>query len=153
MGRIVKIFVYFLLLLPFSAVASEDIKCLASNIYFESRGESLAGQLAVAHVTVNRVLSPKFPNTVCDVVYQAKYHELFPLRNKCQFSWFCDGIKEDITDIEAYEKAKDIATYVLTAGSLDITDGALYYHARTVSPYWNKHMNHTLTIGNHIFYK
>lgn len=147
-----KLFLFLLLLLPFSAVASEEIECLANNIYFESRGEPLVGQLAVAHVTINRVLSSKFPNTVCGVVYQAKYNELFPLRNKCQFSWYCDGIKEDIKDKKAYQKAKEVATYALT-GSLDITNGALYYHARTVSPYWNKHMDHTITIGNHIFYK
>lgn len=147
-----KLVLLFLLLLPLSAVASKDIECLATNIYFESRGESLAGQVAVAHVTMNRVFSSKFPNSICEVVYQAKYHEMLPLKNQCQFSWYCDGLKEIIKDKKAYQKAKDVAFYVLHGG-LDITDGALYYHSRTVSPYWNKEMNHTVTIGNHIFYK
>lgn len=147
-----KFLVLLLLLLPFGAVASQDLECLATNIYFESRGEGLAGQLAVGHVTMNRVFSPKFPNSVCEVIHQAKYHEMVILRNQCQFSWFCDGKKEEIKDSRAYQRALDVARYVLSGG-VDITDGALYYHARTVSPYWNKEMDHTITIGNHIFYK
>ena len=75
--------------------------CLATNIYHEARGESYAGKVAVANVTMNRVTSPKFPNTICDVVYQAQTKENWkgntvPKRNKCQFSWYCDGKSDNI---------------------------------------------------------
>ncbi len=86
--------------------------CLATNIYHEARGESYAGKVAVANVTMNRVTSPKFPNTICDVVYQAQTKENWkgntvPKRNKCQFSWYCDGKSDDIILVTADGKIRN----------------------------------------------
>ena len=69
-----------------------EIECMAKNIYFEAAIESTAGQLAVAQVTLNRVKSKHYPNTVCEVVYEGPHHASgHPKRDRCQFSWYCDG--------------------------------------------------------------
>lgn len=134
------------------------IKCLAENIYFEARGQSIAGQLAVGHVTINRVDSDQFPNTVCDVVYQAKYYtnwkgNYVPKRHQCQFSWFCDGKAEEINDIRAWKRALMIAEFVFYRGDdSDMTGGSLWYHARHVEPYWAASMNRVGMIDDHVFY-
>ena len=70
-------------------------------MYHEAKGESLAGKSAVAHVTLNRVKHPKYPNNICDVVQQAKYYTNWrgkqtPVIGLCQFSWYCDGKSDDI---------------------------------------------------------
>lgn len=143
---------FFLLLLPATSFANE-VECLAKNIYFESRGEPTAGQLAVGFVTLNRVKSKKFPNTICEVVYQAKYLHKTPIRNKCQFSWYCDGYVETIRDLDAYKKATNLANYLVYSAPIDITEGALFYHSLSVDPYWNKSVDRVLLLGNHIFYK
>jgi N-acetylmuramoyl-L-alanine amidase len=143
----------------------EELQCLALNIYFEAGIESNAGKMAVANVVFNRVDSPKFPNTICEVVHQGPTKPSWknpdvqvPIRNQCQFSWWCDG-KEDVPyDGEAWEKSKEIATtlYALRNNgqlTLDITDGAMYYHADYVTPYWAKSFVKTANIDQHIFYK
>lgn len=123
-------------------------ECLALNIYFEARGESLAGQLAVGHVTLNRVASSKFPNSLCEVVYQRKS----PAKYRCQFSWYCDGVREVVRDKVAYSKALELARYLLEYRPLDITEGALWYHSKKVTPYWAESFRVTVTIDDHIFY-
>jgi len=142
----IAVLILGLFLSPFS-LANE---CLALNIYFESRGESVAGQLAVGHVTLNRVASSKFPNTICDVVYQATQSP--PLRWKCQFSWFCDGVRELVSDKAAYDKAVKLSEYLLEQRPLDITEGALWYHAKNVRPHWSWSFRVTTVIDDHIFY-
>jgi len=137
-----------------------EIICLAKNIYFEARGESIAGQTAVASVTLNRVKSPKFPNTVCEVVHQAKYSKWWkethnrdvPIKNKCQFSWYCDGKSDKVHDHNAYKKIYRLASYLYNA-DIDNTSGAIYYHANYVSPYWSEHMTIVSVADTHIFYK
>jgi spore germination cell wall hydrolase CwlJ-like protein len=131
-----------------------EIDCLAKNIYFEARGEPLVGQMAVAQVTLNRVKSPKYPNTICDVVYQAKKNDRgIPIRNKCQFSWYCDGKADKVHDVIRYENVRKLAIKMLSLDSIDITEGALYYHSYKVSPYWKTSMIKTVTIEGHTFYK
>lgn len=142
-----------LALLFYSPAALADVECLALNIYHEARSESTAGQLGVGLVTLNRVASRKFPNNVCDVVYQGQYSNGAPIKWKCQFSWWCDGVRERVEELEAYQKAKSIAVYLLYNAPLDITDGALYYHSKNVRPYWSEHFTVTTVIDNHIFYK
>lgn len=126
-------------------------QCLANNIYFEARSEGTAGQIAVGQVTLNRVNHEQFPDTVCAVVHQAVMKDGRPVRDRCQFSWYCDGAPEVIRNFKAYEKADEIAAYLLNTEMPDITDGALYYHNHTVSPGWRH--KHVITIGNHIFYR
>jgi N-acetylmuramoyl-L-alanine amidase len=133
-----------------------DVRCLAMNIYHEARSESLAGQYAVADVVLNRVESNRFPDTVCEVVHQARLWEGYPVRNKCQFSWYCDGKAEKVpeADKDVYSIARMIAFKVYYANSRwDFTDGATHYHADYVTPSWAATKTKTVTVGNHIFYR
>lgn len=126
--------------------------CLAQNIYFESANQSFAGRLAVANVVMNRVKDEQFPDTVCEVVYQAKLIRSFPVRNMCQFSWYCDGLDDLPTDSKTWMQSLYLADRVLFGEYKDITEGALWYHSDAVTPYWSKHLNLVTTIDNHLFY-
>ena len=96
-----------------AAAAQKAEKCLATAIYFEARGESVRGQIAVAQVVLNRVFSPFYPNEVCGVVYQnAERHD------SCQFTFACDGIPDIVTEPDAWARAKHIAR--------DMLDGKLW---------------------------
>lgn len=135
-----------------------EIGCLAKNIYFEAGIEDTAGKVAVALVTVNRVLDSTFPESICDVVHQAKRDTKGnPIRYKCQFSWYCDGKADTPFQSENWQDSQNLAWKVFTLYSenklLDITDGALYYHATYVTPYWAESMTRTTKIGSHIFYR
>ena len=126
----------------------EALHCLAMNIYHEARSESRTGQVAVASVTLNRVKSKTFPNSVCGVVKQGN-----PKRKRCQFSWWCDGKKDDPTDKEAWNKAVKIGRFSLLGITSDPTKGALYYHANHVRPSWTRTFKRTARIGDHSFYR
>jgi len=136
-----------------------EIICLAKNIYFEARGESVFGKVAVASVTLNRVESPNFPDTICGVVYQAKLSQWHleqgrevPLLNQCQFSWYCDGKSDEIYDHKTYESIYKLAELVYNM-DIDVTDGATHYHADYVEPNWSKSMPMVAVVDTHIFYK
>jgi spore germination cell wall hydrolase CwlJ-like protein len=134
-------------------ITVEDHECLAMNIYHEARGEDVEGQIAVAHVTMNRVEHEYFPDTVCDVVYQARYNSAGnPIRHQCQFSWYCDGRSDRIRNEDAWQQAREIAFQVMTGEIKDNTDGATFYHTKYVSPHWIDHMEVSTSIGVHIFY-
>jgi len=133
--------------------------CLAQNIYFEAGNQPFSGKLAVANVVLNRVKSPQFPDTICEVVKQTKKYkeswrtgELVPVRGQCQFSWFCDGRpdepKDSVTLLESFRIA-DIAM----SNEIDVTNGALFYHADYSDPYWSDHLERLVQIETHIFYK
>jgi spore germination cell wall hydrolase CwlJ-like protein len=131
-------------------------ECLAQNIYHEARGESQFGMIAVAYVTMNRVYSEDYPDDVCDVVYQGKADSNGnPVRHKCQFSWYCDGKSDKITEEEVFLDAKHVASYVIHHydSSLDPTAGATMYHSVGVTPYWADSFEKTNEIENHIFYR
>lgn len=137
---------------------SEQIECLAQNIYHEARSESYTGQRAVAWVTLNRVDSGEYPDNVCGVVFQGRKDKKGnPLRNKCQFSWYCDGKDDDIVDVEAWNNAMFIAEIVYANHSngypFDPTEGATMYHASYAKPYWTDDFEKTVRIDDHIFYK
>ena len=124
-----------------------ELTSLACNIVFEARGESRAGQLGVALVTINRVISKRFPDNITDVVYQ-----------KYQFSWHTDGLSDKVKNLKAWNNAIHIASYVLGIDDkeypyVDITDGSLFYHSVKVSPYWADKRNVIVRIDNHLFYK
>lgn len=151
----------------------EEEFCLAQNVFFESSVDNKAGMAAVADVTLNRVKDNRYPNTVCEVVYQAimkeswktkQYPDLpdserkyIPVRNKCQFSWYCDGKSDDIPiGAENWVKAQMVAWEMMHNGTLrGISDGSTHYHATYVKPIWRKDIGMTLVgrIGSHIFYR
>ena len=148
------------------------IECMAKNIYHEAKSQSLAGQMAVGLVVLNRVKSKNFPDDVCKVVYEGPIREswktrkdpslpkekrkYYPIRHRCQFSWYCDGKSDEIPvyDIDVYRTALIIAQRVFFGSySKDITQGATHYHADYVFPSWRKQKTKTLVVGNHIFYR
>ena len=131
----------------------KDLECLAKNIYFESRGEDVLGQYALGLVTQNRVKSNRFPNTICEVVKQGRYWNNNPIKNKCHFSWFCDGKSDNPKDKEAWGISLHIAQSLLLYTIEDFTEGSTHYHAITVSPKWSRDMKQATTIGSHIFYE
>ena len=126
----------------------EQLRCLALNIYWEARSESIAGQLAVAAVTLNRVQNPRFPSDVCDVVRQGGEIR----RHRCQFSWWCDGKKDDPVNADSWRRATTLARLVSAGVAKDPTNGALWYHADYVNPAWAVRMERVAQIGRHIFY-
>lgn len=135
--------------LPAAAFSKEEQTCLATGIYFEARGEVARGQEAVAQVILNRVRAPSYPDTICGVVYQNQH-----MRNRCQFSFACDGIPDRITNRRAYEKAERIALEV-TKGEIWLPEvgSATHYHATYVRPRWARAMERVDKIGLHIFYR
>ena len=130
-------------------VSDKELWCLATAIYFEARGESYRGQVAVAQVVLNRVKDHRYPDTICGVVFQNQSR-----RNSCQFSFACDGIPETINDRKSWAQAEDIANR-FTAGQLYLTEvgDATHYHATYVRPAWAPRMNKVTQIGLHVFYK
>lgn len=129
--------------------------CLAQNIYFEARGSTLADRAAVADVTLNRVDHDKFPKTICGVVKQAKTDQHGnPVKNKCQFSWYCDGKKKTIRDAQAWAEAQALAWNIIHNKSYrGISSGATHYHTTYVRPYWSKKFNLIGQIGAHQYYR
>lgn len=143
-----------------NASIETQVNCLANNIYHEARGEKSEGRYAVAWVTMNRVKSKKFPNTICGVVHQAVRHNGKLVKHRCQFSWYCDGKSDrinthNIIERRAWQNAKDIAVDVMTMQMKDFdpTKGAVMYHNTHVKPKWRKSFKKTVKIGRHIFYK
>ena len=131
------------------SASARELDCLATAIYFEARGESEQGQMAVAQVILNRAASGKFPATICGVVYQGESR-----RDACQFSFACDGVPETKSDGRAWRRAQDIAEKAVAGQDLvSSVQGAIYYHASYVSPYWAPSMSRVATVGQHIFYK
>ena len=135
--------------------------CLALNTYHEAKNQSTVGQIATAQVVMNRVEDKRFPNTVCEVVKQGPTrpswedpNKEYPIKHRCQFSWYCDG-KSDIPKNEkAWRKAQDVAFLVLYDKiKVDVTEGATHYHATYVKPAWAKTKKRTTQIEKHIFYR
>lgn len=122
-------------------------------IYFEARDQSFLGQLAVGQVIMSRVESPEFPNTPCDVVKQGRTIGGRPLRNQCHFSFWCDGKPEKADDENAAALAVMAAAITYFWMSPDITGNALYYHAKSVTPWWAREYEQTVTIQDHVFYR
>jgi spore germination cell wall hydrolase CwlJ-like protein len=147
-----------LLLASFNVIADEveltpyqenQISCLAQNIFFESGAEPKTGQVAVGMVTMNRVNSGKFPDSVCGVVKQK-------VKGLCQFSWVCNPSKKinAFKNTNTYKQAHELATHIYLQHEQipDITKGAMYFHTVYVHPNWTN-LKKTTRIGQHIFYK
>ena len=135
--------------------------CLALNTYHEAKNQSLVGQIATAQVVMNRVADDRYPNTVCEVVKQGPHRpswenpeKEYPIRHRCQFSWYCDGKPDVPKNEKAWRKAQDVAFLVLyNKINLDVTEGATHYHATYVKPAWAKTKTRTTKIEKHIFYR
>ena len=136
----------------FTEINSKHIECMAKAIYFESRNESLAGQLAVGLVVKNRSMSDVFPKDICSVVYEGVHDARgVPIINQCQFSWYCDGSQKKKLDMVHWERALSLAKVILMGKIFDFTEGALFFHSISINPRWN--LKRIGSIGNHIFYK
>lgn len=156
-------FILFLMMTVFSQMSysntpysEEDIDWLVTNVYFEARNQGIAGQLAVAMVTINRVEDRRFPNTIREVVTQGHtYRNGFPIRNRCQFSWYCDGKSDRIRNKKAFNDIKRIVLIYIQNRDImiDITEGATHYHADYVLPDWARTKRKTIEIEDHIFYR
>lgn len=132
---------------------NEQEVCLVQTIYFEARGETLRGQLAVANVILERVSNKYFPNTICKVVKSGKYFKGSPVKNRCAFSYWCDGKSERMYDKLSYKKALTVKDLALSGSVVATVDKSTHYHALYVNPKWAKEMKKISQIGKHIFYK
>ena len=133
----------------------EAITCLTLNIYFESRNQPIEGQIAVSQVVLERVKSEKYPNTVCEVVFQGPTYSWsvnYPIKDRCQFSWYCDGLSDKPKDKIAWLNSLEVAEKVYY-GLTDTVKGATHYHSVKVDPWWAKYKVKVRQIGDHIFYK
>lgn len=132
-----------------------EVKCLALNVYFEARNESTAGKIAVSQVVFNRVRSERFPNSICGVIKQGKHINNHPVRDRCQFSWYCDGKLDDPKNIREWNQNLELSQYLVRSRDhlLDITDGATHYHASYVSPQWSRAFDKVVQIDTHVFYR
>jgi N-acetylmuramoyl-L-alanine amidase len=128
-----------------------DLRCLAQNVYFEARGESRTGQLAVAGVTMNRVASPRFPATVCGVVHETRW-DATRKRFVGAFSW--TEIERPSTPNGAeWQRAMESATAVYDHEETVPVGNALFYHASHVEPSWTRTKKRVAKIGRHVFYE
>jgi spore germination cell wall hydrolase CwlJ-like protein len=127
----------------------QERRCLAVGIYFEARGETNSGQVAVADVIMNRVASKDYPNTICGVVFQGSYRQ-----TGCQFSFTCDGESDRPRDLKPWRKAQHVANMVTMRADRErqLAENVLHYHADYVEPVWAARLYRVAKIGRHIFY-
>lgn len=132
-----------------NSISAEEKYCLQQNIFFEARNQSTLGQVAVAWVTLNRVESSRYPDSICEVVWQNK-----------QFSWTHDGKKDhpsdNILEQQAWEKAGHVKEAVLidwAMGDKSPIGASTHYHADYVTPYWAESYERVAQIDSHIFYQ
>ena len=144
-----------------AANVEEEAHCLALGLYHEARGETELGQIAVAQVILNRVKSPKYPGSICGVVFENEHRF-----NACQFSFACDGRSDKPENWPMYQKMKQLADEVLCnpecsyhvhrdpplARLPSSMRRASHYHTFRVNPGWSRRINRVGQIGAHIFY-
>ena len=128
--------------------------CLALNIFWEARNQDIIGQLAVGQVVMNRVADKRYPDTPCKVIMQGPvYKSGYPVRHRCQFSWYCDGKSYKAREGRAFIQAYFLAQIVIGGQYADVTEGATHYHADYVLPDWIESKTFTTQIGDHLFYR
>jgi spore germination cell wall hydrolase CwlJ-like protein len=130
---------------------ADELQCLAENIYFEARGEPLAGQYAVAEVTLNRTRAQNFPHTICKVVHEIRW-DPSRRRHVADFSWVELGAQSP-EDGPAWRQALAVANAAYDDVHEPVVPGALFYHATNIRPGWARSRRPIATIGNHIFYR
>lgn len=126
-----------------------EFECLSQAVYFEARGEDLVGQFAVAKVVTDRVSSPKFPNTICDVVTEDKG----PRSRDCQFSYWCDGKSDEPKDTKSYRLAQIVSVMTMQGLTSEFIADTTHYHSENVSPRWSDDLRLIAQIGKHYFYE
>ena len=164
-----------------TSVNETELKCMAENIYFEGRAEPMMGKIAIGHVVMNRIKDERFPNTICEVVHQGPVREswktrqhkdlpaekriYYPIKNRCQFSWWCDGQKDIIwatymngevieSNMTAWRDSINVALWLMSGELKDPTYGAVfYYNPNIANPSWGAVYKETAMIGNHRFMK
>jgi spore germination cell wall hydrolase CwlJ-like protein len=132
------------LVISFVDYGNQDAEqdCLASAVYFEARGETLEGQLAVAEVVMNRAASGHYPPTICSVVTQP-----------AQFSFVRRGKFPPIDRTsDCWHKAQAIADIARKRLAQQVAPNVLWYHANYVAPNWGRRLTRVAQIGSHIFY-
>ena len=135
----------------------DQAHCLATNLYFEAGHQDRREQEAIAHVVLNRVEDSSFPDTICGVVYDGVHKRNgLPYRNKCQFSWYCDGKADTIENHTLYDNSMRIALQTMISRKddnlTDFTNNSLWYHANYIRPYWADDYKFQINEGLHIFY-
>ena len=164
------------------SVDEAELKCMAENIYFEGRAEPMVGKIAIGHVVMNRIEDLRFPDTICGVVKQGPVREswktkkdpslkdnerkFYPIKNRCQFSWWCDGQKDIVwatymngevieSNMTAWRDSIHVALFIMNGDyTNDPTAGAVfYYNPHIANPSWGAVYNETAMIGNHRFMK
>ena len=148
----------------------KELYCLAINSYWEARGEGFDDKIATAQVVMNRVQSTRYPDDVCAVVTQGPVREVwstrkdpslapserryFPIRNRCQFSWYCDGKNDRVTSRQGWEDSVIAAYLVYNGYGEDKVDGATHYCAyKQVTPRWASKMVVTAKLEGHAYLK
>lgn len=129
-----------------------DLTCLAQNIYHEARGESMAGQRAVAEVTMNRVRSSLYPDTVCEVVHEKRWDRVRQ-RYVGAFSWTELDIRAMPPPGVAWQRSVAAAQAVYDGNYEPQVGNALHYHATRIEPRWARGREPLVTIGRHAFYE
>ncbi len=148
----------------------EELYCLAINSYHEARGEPFDDKLATAQVVMNRVDSVRYPDNICDVITDGPIREswktkqdieldaldrvYYPIRHRCQFSWYCDGRSDVIHSLDGWEDSVIAAFLVYTSFGEDIVGGATHYYAHDkVNPSWSESMTVTVKLKGHTYLK
>ena len=129
-------------------ILTTTLVCLSLTVFFEARGEDVAGQLAVAQVVLNRVEASGWRDNVCDVVHQGG--EASP---DCQFSWYCDGKSDTPWETKAWEQALLVASAALAGSGHGVLKDATHYHADYASPDWAEGLTVLAVFGRHIYYE
>lgn len=124
---------------------ARDMECLTEAVYYEARGETPAGQAAVAQVVLNRVRHPAFPKSVCAVVFQRA-------GQSCQFSFACDGSMHRTRESGAWRRAQGVASRALDGFVMTEVGNATHFHAARIGPQWAS-MVRVSQVGLHVFYR
>lgn len=128
--------------------SARDLDCLADAVYYEARGETTAGQAAVAQVVLNRVRHPAFPKSVCGVVFQGAQ-----TGDGCQFSFACDGSMHHQREAEAWRRAREVASRALSGNVMPVIGNATSFHVVGLQPGWGPRLMKVAQIGLHVFYR
>jgi spore germination cell wall hydrolase CwlJ-like protein len=125
----------------------DHVACMAQNLWFEARGSSRMDQLAVANVVLNRVEDPRYPNDICEVIWQPR-----------QFSWTQDGKSDRVRvlnpiDRRAWQQIVEVSIETVSGLAEDPTAGATHYHATYVRPSWAGSLTKLVQIDDHVYYR
>lgn len=131
---------------------AQEVACMAQAIYFEARGESERGQIAVGYVILNRMKDKRFKSTACEVVHSGLVRNGRVVRNRCQFAWYCDGLSDVPKNPVAYARAIELAKLVLLKVAPNPIGNSLFFHGRSGKRRAARYYAETHNIGRHVFF-